>query len=425
MKTKFSWNWAGISSGLVLVCLTLVLTGCGSSNIAQLPSGSGYQATEIKNASWASIKELKMLDALVVGRWDSLLNNGYVKTNTDGIARVRNTGKNCDAYLYMKSGLKQGTCTLNSVSDWMCTAGAASVSNCNISLQSASADIKTKGTWYSVITLEDQELTLVIVSDGEVEVIPATRLEFSYAENGEAQSFELDFNRRDMDENQSVLLVKGLALFTASDEYLERLFAEVPGLPPPRTPLQPEDLQRLLTLMIERSPQLGPWIEEIRSRSQSEVDYFPPIERPVEQPREPELPLLVFSGRGGWLEDPGLQDVLLIGINWQEIQPQALLGSPAEMIFEFSQRDGRLVEQSFNPGLAAEMVKNEGLDRAPVSVVLLDGDPGLSALGDRLIDDLQRLNIPVETTLVPFSDFYNKINTMIQAGESVLWYDRR
>jgi hypothetical protein len=72
MKTKFSWNRAGISFGLVLVCLAVVLVGC-TSNIAQVPSGSGYQATEIRDASWASIKELIVLDALVVGRWDNLV----------------------------------------------------------------------------------------------------------------------------------------------------------------------------------------------------------------------------------------------------------------------------------------------------------------------------------------------------------------
>jgi hypothetical protein len=349
---------------------------------------------------------------------------------------VRNTGNNCNAYLYMASGLKQGTCTKDNLSNWMCTAGAASVSNCNISLQTASADINTRGTWYSVITLENQELTLVIVSDGEVQVIPATGLDFSYAENGEDQPFDFDFNRRDMDEGQSAQLVKGQALFTASDAYLERLFAEVPGLPRPRTPLQPEDLQRLLPPLIERNPQLGPWIEEIRAQSQADVDYFPPIEPPAEQPQEPqtnpqsapvepELPVLVLSGRGGWLEDTRAQDALLTGINWQEIQPQALLGSPAEMIFEFSQRDGRLVEQPYDPEFAAVMVKEAGLDRSPVAVVLPDGDQELLALGDRLIDDLQRLSIPVEYILLPISDFYTKINTMIQAGESVLWFDRR
>jgi hypothetical protein len=424
--------------------LAFVLSACTPTSIPVVvapPSTTPFEVSEIKDKSWASIKVLKPLTALQPTNpdtgsiWYKLVDSGYVTTDSSGIAKIQNTSKGCyNIYVFKQSSILLGTCSPSSASGWVCTVGSTSFNKCSVSVQTVSSDILPNGTWYSVITLDEGRVTIVSVMDGEVTVVPVIKIDSTFSEDPEDRAFSYTINRRDVAEDKRFVLGKGQGGFTASEDDLVRLREEAASknlpLPEAGVALDSKGFQQLIKTFVglERYPQLLPWILEVRDASMNDVGFFLLSDAELDEITRPggniQPPDIILGGLGSWLEDPARQEAVLQGVNWLEIQPIALAGQPANLIFQLPQREGLLVDQPFSLDLSQKIVNEGALDKEPVTLLVPAGDLELLALAERLVNDLNIVGIPVEIEQISGSELVAYAQTGAAAGMPYLWLQR-
>jgi hypothetical protein len=412
---------ARVSRLVLAILISGQLIGCGPTATAAGVVGSGYEVRADKNKVWASIKVLNPLDALTLNAWKSLVNNGMVTTDPTGIAELKNTGRACSGlYVFRKSGVQLGSCSPGAAGNWICVVGAASSTNCNVGLTSPSVKVTLRGTWVSLITLDNGALSIVTVLKGAVEVVPVTKLEYRYAERDD-HSFVLEFTTRELDENQTIQLVEGQSTYTASDDYLAMLRQSVP-LPDARVPLGPEQFQLFIRQLLPRYPLLQEYLEDVRMRATFDGQIFPTDSQII--PAVPESTILL-QGQGGFLADTFLQQVVLLGVEWNAVQKVMAGGQPISLAFQLPGRDGLLTDQTYDPNTARKISEERKLGQNAIMLLLPPGDDILRRMADSMIEAFKSMGIPLNLEEVPPGDMPPKIEVSVAAGIPVLWLERR
>jgi hypothetical protein len=434
-KRFFNRQVTGMARGcrflLALLLISQLISCCGPGpTTATAPAvkaiGSGYDVREDKNAAWASINVLNPLDALSSNTWRSLVNNGMVTTDTNGIAELRNTGISCSGlYVFKNSGVKLGSCTPNAAGNWNCVVGAAASSNCNVGLASPSTNVTLRGTWVSLITLDNGALSIVTVTKGAVDVVPVTRLIYKY-EQIEDHSFVLTFSSRDLDENQTIRLGENQSTYTASDDYLAELRQSV-SLPEARLPLNPEQFRLLIQQLSPSYPLLPGYLDDVSWRASMDGQIFPTNIQAFEAPAEPQEEgyKILLQGAGGFLEDPKQQQVVLLGVDWIVIQRDVAANQPVRLAFELPGHQGLLTDQNYDPELSMQILKEGNLGQNPLSLLIPVGDKEIRSVANFMEGAFNAMGIEMNIKEIPPGELKSQVNVSVAAGMTVLWLERR
>ncbi|MCU0485569.1 MAG: hypothetical protein MUC85_05600 [Anaerolineales bacterium] len=417
IKNHFGGRLVGFArlSGLGFILLISILLVSCQTPTAVEAVGSGYQVREDKNAAWASIvnhNDVTILDALSLNIWKNLLKDGMVTTDDVGIAEMRNTSLGCSGlYVFQDSGIQLGSCSKGTTGNWVCVVGAATASNCNVGLASPSTDITTKGTWISLITLDNGALSIVTVLEGEAEVVPVTQLDYQYEKY--TDSFSLTFTTRVLDSGQAVFLRPGQSMYTASDDYLAWLR---PNLTlPPREPLGLDQFRMLIDQLLPLYPLLPRYLEVVGARaSEDTFDFL----------ASPESTLLL-QGLGGYLEDTLAQEVVLQGVDWIVIQENVSEGQPVRLAFQFPGQEGLLTDQLFNPDRAIAIENEINLGQYPILLLYPSGDIQLQTVAYHMTEYLAGIGLQINLEEISPDLMDERIAVLAPTGTSVLWLIRR
>ncbi len=271
------------------------------------------------------------------------------------------------------------------------------------------AVIQAPATAFSVGYLPEEQLTLVMVFDGEVTVQPV-----------------LDVDSDTVAEEE-IPVKAGQFLYTISGP----VSPEIAGIPA-RQPLPVTELRPLADAL-----GIQPWLEDVARRAK-EDDLLPPdwpsgeeppepvVTEPPDEPVEPGPVAISLGSGGGPLEDSYLQKILLTAINkdaaieasfpGQEITFTTRLGN--------SEVDARLV--AYDPEVAQKMlVEADYPDGFNLQLVYPEGDEQLARLAAAITGDLRKAGIGAERVVLPANEVRTYVKTALSAGQPVVWLERR
>jgi hypothetical protein len=242
---------------------------------------SGYEVKREGAKAWATTDsgQPKKLLLLNDNFWHGFEGDKLATTDSNGQAQIK--GPNCSAvYIYQKSGLVMSPCPRGGGTG-SCSTGTIVSKDCKVSIRTMPADVETVGTWVSVTHLDELQLTLVIVAEGEVKVTPYTQLNYRLVDPE-----QLIYEVATRVEGDPVAIQASREetprfLYTASDDRLRELQA-LGVLPAARTPLGLEELPALREVLAGLDPNLDPWVEQIldeagRDGFEVEVELPPSI----------------------------------------------------------------------------------------------------------------------------------------------------
>lgn len=293
MKTKFSVRGSVI---LAVLALLLLVQACGTSTSQPKPTQIAVitpdsQVRRLSPAVFAgsSLPLPELTNNLAV----SLASGGMVTTNAQGEAEVVIQG--ClKLFIFQNGSLQRSTCRRSDVISGLgvCSTGGMTgvLNNCTskIDIQTPSSSTQTTGTWFTVIYLPEDQLSIVQVYEGEVTV--------SAVIDPAADQW-----------TEGMPLSAGNLWFTA------------PGPDAPvingvwgRQPQPMESWQTLRPGLIDKYPDLDQWMEAARIRAEVENLTFPVFLTP----REGEI---ATQWIGQIWADDRVQQAMLVGVDWKGI----------------------------------------------------------------------------------------------------------
>lgn len=178
---------------VLIVCFftTVLLAACGGSAAPPPPppptptptptptigqvEGSDWRVRKVVQHVYASVDSLNPLTHIVGTNWHNMWMNGYAETDKAGCGQLRKTP--CSCYFFQRFNQWQfGVDTLSSCSSQgsaTCTTTSISCTSCaGVKLVTRPAWITHKGTLSTVVDAAPQDLVLILVHEGEVEVVP-------------------------------------------------------------------------------------------------------------------------------------------------------------------------------------------------------------------------------------------------------------
>lgn len=315
---------------------------------------SGYDVRMNKNRVFSSLDSVNDFDELNDKSWHDLISHGKVTTDVAGQAElcpdsnIDNASKLCtdDAcriYVFDSSGLQINTCQeVDLGGDFCSEQGTQTFDECHVTVVTLSANATGLGTWFSMTYLLEQELTLLIVAEGEVEVVPVTELNYTYEMEGE-QIKGLEIEERVLDEAQIASIYvdptesnreKVMFYFTAPDDRLEEYgLWDLPEVAP-RNPLPVEKLPTLVEHLAPLAPRLEPWIEKIYEQAKTDG-----VIGTTEMPQISILPpanSLTVVGSGEFWANQAIQDAILYSVDWAYTTEKNFGSVPAVVMGEYN-----------------------------------------------------------------------------------------
>lgn len=289
MKPKIGLRGFGLCAVLVLLGLA---QGCGSQGTSVAVISPDSQVRRLSPAVFAG--DSQPLPELTHNNYVSLSAGGMVTTSALGEAEVKI--QNClTMYVFQKGTLQRSTCRRSEAISGLaaCSSGGMTgvLNNCTsqIDIQTPSSSTTTKGTWFSVIYLPEDQLSIVQVYDGEV--------------------------------NVRAVIDPGTDEWAADSQQLAGpgLWFTAPGQEPPvingiagRQPLPIDAWQMLRPALIERYPDLDLWMDAAMRRAKAENLVFPEV-------------LVAKSGTiairyiGQLWADDRIQRAMITGVDWKDI----------------------------------------------------------------------------------------------------------
>ena len=340
MKARSLLRGAVLWAALAVMSL---MQGCGpqSTGVAVITPDSQVRRLSASVFAGASQPLAELTGSSPV----SLAAGGMVSTDQQGEAEVKIQG--ClTLYVYQKSSLTRSTCRRSDAASGLgvcSTDGMTGVINqClnKIDIQTPSASAQSNSTWFTVIFLPEDQLTIVQVMEGEVAVRPV--------------------------------------IDPASDEWPEvqvlgsqSLWFTAPGLDAPvinglngRQALPLEDWRTLRPALIERYPDLDVWMDAARQTADRENQVFPEYLMPVSGELNTQ-----FIGQL-WA-DERIQRAMQIGVDWTQITRDAWPDfdvRPSVQLRDVFTFDAREVEFNREESLRL-MSEAEFWRRAPVVII--------------------------------------------------------
>jgi hypothetical protein len=241
-----------------------------------------------------------------------------------------------------------------------------------------------KGTAFTITYLPEDQLTLVTVLRGVVEVTPV--LDMDTLELGEPVPVE-----------------EGFFLYTMPGE-LSPEIGEVPAR-------EPRPLNELPIIVDDLG--IRAWMDDI-TRWGNGQQVLPPS-----WPFQPEQVTLISDG--GQLEDPRVQEAFLVAVDKESVMGRAF----PDQDVQFTARIGDELIDAFavpyDPDKALAMLEEAGYDPGQVVTILFpEEDDQLSLAAKLIAGDLSRIDIEVELAPVPGAEIPGIMKEFVAAGEPVM-----
>jgi len=170
MNTRSLFRGVVLLAALAIVGL---MQGCGTRSTGVAVITPDSQVRRLSAAVFAG--DSQPLPELTNNNYVSLSAGGMVTTNAQGEAEVKI--QDClTMYVFQKGSLQRSTCRRSDVLSGLavCSTGGMTgvLNNCTsmIDIQTPSSSTTATGTWFSVIYLPEDQLSIVQVYDGEVNV---------------------------------------------------------------------------------------------------------------------------------------------------------------------------------------------------------------------------------------------------------------
>lgn len=369
---------------LLSITLMAILTGCPPT-------------TEVTGDRVARVAESVWLEPAPPGlladtAWYALEPQDRVRTNSSGQARIQIEG--CSSiYLFIDSGLQKSSCPKTG-SGGTCTISGMSAHNnqCSAEVDTSTstntAIIRPTGTWYAVAYIPEELVTVVIVLDGAVEVLPV--VDFAAGTLGAAIPVRAE-----------------QFLFTMPDPT-----RAIGGLPP-RTPLPITDLPLI-------AAPLGIDIYWPQLEGQARTDGILPASWPPLGPAGSEQGDIAITFGGPGVGDPQAQDGYLLAVPWYDMAVE-MTGDP-DIVVQMTLGDGQVInaqEVAFDPDSARRVLAATDAPRT-VTLLLPDSRPELQEIGKLYAEIFLDLDVQLELQIVPSSEIEAVFTTLLQAGEPVI-----
>ncbi len=407
-----------------LVMLAIASASCGGGKTTPSAPKVSFQVQRISSGVWAGAGS-SSLTQLTDSSFHPFPTGHLVTTDGTGEALLQGSlgGNICQIYVFEITSLQTKACPKSQFTGSNLVTcdkeGDAVYQKCKGHLRmTPSAEVEATGTWMSLTYLPELQLTLVIVSEGNVVVWPV--LDIESGELGDA-----------------IGVAAQKFLFTAPDDMPQ----EIAGLPA-RTPLP---LERL-PAFIDR---LGLWprIERLQKRAGADRVPFPidSIELPEASPlptpfvpeqatptptedtgRPPDNAGLLLQGGGGAFEDSSVQKALAYALPTKQMM-EKIFGNPDYPArAEFAGNAFDLHNVPYDPDVARELLAGAGYANG-FSVVLIypEGDGRIAAMADWMANSLGSVGMDMALNPAPADEAPAALAELVAAGEAALWLSRR
>jgi hypothetical protein len=328
--------------------------------------------------------------------------------------------------VFWDSTIKYSSCPESS-SNAVCNYdGTQAFRNCDVTVQTLSADVQGLGTWFSVTYLRESQITLVILGEGAATVTPVDVLNFVPIEKsalipGEVPPLmDYQINERVMGKPQTARIdtVAGetQAFFTAPAAKLQEL--GLTGFPSNQW-LGMEGLNILRQRLHLEEPNLEPWLRSIWELAPEDAVKLPPLD-----PLPPENMGLVVTGYET-IADARFGEVLGYSLNWPGLVKEFLQRDTPAAFNGATQFKGQfnligdMRDIGYDPQKAMQLVKEAGYDRFSL-MLLVPPDDALLAMAKTIIPSLSRIGFQVEFIPVPESEINIEAQSLLEQGAQVL-----
>lgn len=303
---------------------------------------------------------------------------GLVSTDLSGEAEVVIQG--ClKIFVFQDTSLERNTCRKEDGDSGLgvcSTAGLTGVlNNClsQVNVQTPSGTVQTSGTWFTVLYLPADQLSIVQVYEGEVNT-------------------QAVVNMRTGEQTGSSPLEAGSLWFSA------------PGRTPPniagisgRQPQPLEVWEAMRPELVERYPYLDIWMQAVKERAEAEDLYFPEF-----LPRQPGQVTLELLG-ATWQDDI-LRQALYTGFDWLSLSRANWFDANIAVEITYQDQiinDARQIES--NPETAQKIFLESRLGgRSPLYLMVVEGDSNSYFFAASLQEKFKEMGI--EAILIPNSE---------------------
>ena len=419
-----------------IILVGLLLAACTpETQVAEV--GPDFNVKRDLDHAWATLTDPLQFDQLNDPDWKDIIQDGLVTTDNIGQAQLCpyssiNPSGDCSAteachiFVFWDSTLKYSSCSEGS-SNGVCNYdGTQAFRNCDISVQTLSADVQGLGTWFSVTYLRESQITLVILGEGKVEVTPVSVLNLVPTEKSALMSGEeppmMDFQitQRQMGEPQAGEIDPGSGqlqvYYTAPAVKLKEL--GLTGLPTNQW-LDIGGLNILRERLHLEEPNLDPWLRSVWQVAPQDGVKLPPLE-----PLAPTTTGLVVTGFN-ILANTAFGEMLGYGVDWTMLDKE-FLGSDNPVTFNgATQFQGQFNQLSdmrrvgYDPSKAMELVKENGYDKLTL-MLLVPPDDALQTIAKLVQRNLSEFGFQVEFIVVPVIDIPTKVQSLLDQGAQVL-----
>ena len=455
-----------VLAAISIVSLGVLVQGCSPTTkptpskpteaveLVSAPTGSTtpqYKVRRNQDIAWATLYNVNQFDQLTGSAWQNLIQTGLVTTDASGQAELCPSPHivagtqycsdvACHIYVFGASGLGFGyyCCQEKELGTDACACmGSQTFDGCPFKVTTLSSTVTGLGTWFSLTYLWNEQLTLVIVGEGEAEITPVTRLSFdrelpSPAELPVEERAQLwrEMKVLQRTTGKPVLVHVGPEVeskrffFTAPDVKQVELRERLPGLPQFRNWLPLEQLPALRQELRQVEPQLELWLEQVWAQApMGKIDLGPL--RPIS---EWESGIYVVPTGERW-EDDRLQQAVLHAVDWAALI-KGVFDQDLPVVVDQMATTGERIHVlddarafDFDPERAGRLLAEAGLGDSPM-VLAVPPDPALQEMAKLMLEQLGAVGFNPRTIDVFAGRELDQMQPYLLEGQPVLWLSR-
>jgi len=392
---------------LVVAVLTMLLgTGCQCNG----PTGPTPTPWVQRSATvvWAG-KPATNPPLLSHDNRQALSTGDGVTTDDTGEAELHLGGCSGTLYVFKDGDVVLEGCRRHDPSDICATNASVLVeASCaaeyHFGVDTRGCKVIVKSTAFSLSYLPSVELSLVIALDGKVEVRPVV-------------------DRAEDRLGEEIPVKQGYFLHTIAG----------PGSPdiagvPAREPVPISELPRVVQELQQIDGRIIPWMGDLTRRAE-ELDLLPPG-----WPFEPEVPppdeafdvTLELIARGGALEEPFVQEAVLLAIDKEPVVEEAFAEQSVDLRAWLGSEELNAYEIPFDRDRAAEQLAEAGWEEGfGVKIPFSADDEQLAKAAEWVASFLFEVGIEALPVEMPAPEIEGFVEIAVAAGKPIVWLRRR
>jgi len=325
---------------------------------------------------------------------------GLVTTDTSGEAEI--VIQNClKLFVFQNSELKRTTCRKSDAASGLGVCGTSGmtgvVNNCSsqVDIQTPSSGVTTQGTWFSVIYLEPDQLSIVQVYEGSVDVNAVVNRDQGRVTRGQK-----------IDEGN-------LWFSSPGDE------APIIGGISGREMIPMEAWAALRPELIQKYPQLDLWMQAADDQAnRGKLNFYEYLLVPLRR--------VTLSFSGTMFTNKNVQQGLAAGIPWTDLVFSSWSSEVnVTPMLKFSNEtiaDARLA--TFNPDQARELIGTTGYQQQIFQMVLPEGTGELDIFVQGLQENMLNLGLTGEIIRLETGTFQNFIQNLPSSRSgNYIWFE--